>query len=114
MIKTYLINLLVNPFLYGFIFQLIACIGKNPKRRNAVYGYRTTRAMRSEEAFRFANGLFFPKFKKLSWQMVVMGSLFPVIVKSTHWNAVFGMVTVFLSFAVMIYQIEKKLKEKYG
>ena len=112
--ENYLYLLLVNPFCYGAIFLLVIYLGGKPKKRNGLYGYRTFRSMKSEESFKLANELFFPRFKMVSWGMVVLGLNFPLISKSLELNLTLGLLTLTLGLGLMIYQIERKLKKKFG
>jgi uncharacterized membrane protein len=43
-----------------------------PKKRNVIYGYRTYRSMKSEEAFHFANKLFSEYFIGVSFGTLIL------------------------------------------
>lgn len=46
--------------------------------------------------------------------MVVLGLNFPLISKSLELNLTLGLLTLTLGLGLMIYQIERKLKKKFG
>ncbi len=95
--------------LFGYLF-----LKYPPKRINWFYGYRTSRSMRSQERWDFAQ-------KHSAKEMIRTGFLLIAVGLLGSWLPLKPVVSAFISipvtlvfYGVMIFRTEKALKEKFG
>lgn len=85
-----------------------------PKKRNAIYGYRTRSSMKSQEAWAFANAFSSKMMIAISLVMIVLAAVLPL----DQWGEIprvlisMGIVIVLfvILFAVTEYQIKKRFQ----
>lgn len=114
-IFLFVCNMLVPVIMtgVGFLFE-----SHPPKTINGLYGYRTARSMKSQEAWIFANSCFGALWKRGGVVMTVV-SLIPCIL--SYWMDQNGQSIVSLilitfqciALAAGIYPVEKALKENF-
>ena len=83
-----------------------------PKKRNVIYGYRTYRSMKSEEAFHFANKLFSEYFLGVSFGTLILSVIGNLYFSETFAN-VSSMLGFFIFLILLILFIENELKNHF-
>ena len=109
-------NTLQLLLLVGVIYLIAGIFVLNfpPKKINHLYGYRMTSSMKSQERWDYAQ-------KKSSWEMIkiavamVVLSAIPVIIPiSENLNIGISLFLVIALTILMIYRVEKAIKNKFG
>lgn len=108
-------NMLAMPFYIGLTFLLVGGVLYffPPKKINYLYGYRTSKSMKNQETWTFA--------QKYSSVKMVQGSLFLIAISFlgnfvenlNENNKIIELTTVFLVVIFMFYTTEKALKTKF-
>lgn len=109
-------NTLQLLLLVGIIYLITGIFVLNfpPKKINHLYGYRMTRSMKSQERWDFAQ-------KKSSWEMIKIAivmiflSGIPLIIPISENQNLWLSLFLLISFTIlMIYRVEKAIKNKFG
>jgi len=85
-----------------------------PKKINPLYGYRSTRSMKSQESWDFAQRYSTVQMAKMAVFMIVIsfvGYLFPE--GQIMFNLIAGLVILLLGVAYMIITTERELKKRF-
>jgi uncharacterized membrane protein len=85
-----------------------------PKKINGLYGYRTTRSMRTQEAWDFAQRMSANWMLGLSGIFGVLSLLFWLIGALPEWIMGFGLATMVVMLIVMFWRIERALKRNFS
>jgi len=86
---------------------------KPPKKINRIYGYRTKRSMKSQEAWDFAQKIA-PDHMIRSGLYLIISSLPLYFVKAENDYIIIAIVIIMIVFMILpLYAIERKLKEKF-
>lgn len=113
-------NIVENTFqislLCGVIFLIAAgfMYAFPPKKINPLYGYRTTRSMKSQGSWDFAQQYSTVQMAKAAIFMIVIsfaGYLFPE--GQVAFNLIAGMVILILGVAYMFVTTERELKKRF-
>lgn len=114
-IFLFVCNMLVPLAMIGIGFRFAS---HPPKKINGVYGYRTTRSMKSQEAWTFANSYCGVIWKKVGVYMAVLTAI-PSILSwwmGENGQSLVSVVLVILQCIALfasIYPVEKALKENF-
>lgn len=106
----------MNPFLYvlsinGLLFLLsIIFYFFPPKKINALYGYRTQKAILNEDIWEFANSFFTKQFVKFSAISFVFALLLVYLKPLISWQP---MALMILSLAVSVIKTEQALNKNF-
>ncbi len=84
-----------------------------PKKINHIYGYRTKRSMKSQEAWDFAQKHNVELMIKSGIFLIGASILGPIVKFSPGWGVVISLTIILGAIAYMIYQTETALKEKF-
>jgi uncharacterized membrane protein len=84
-----------------------------PKKINHYYGYRTTRSMKSQEAWDFAQVYGAKKMLWAGWVMLAMGVMLLPLPFSENVKAILSVSTLIIVAVWMIVVTEKALKSKF-
>jgi len=108
-------NLLQIPMLAGCIFfiaGLVMCIFP-PKKINAIYGYRTSTSMKSEDRWKFAQ-------RYSSVRLIGAGAFLALCSSAGFWiklneknDMILGAVLTFIPIMFIIFSTEKALKHNF-
>lgn len=85
-----------------------------PKKINGLYGYRTTRSMRTQEAWDFAQRM------SANWMLgfgciyIVIGALCLLSAEGPDWLTGIGAISLVIFLLVMIWRVERALKRKFS
>lgn len=114
--KIYLNPMLIILSLTGIIYLVAGIIQLKfpPKNINSLYGYRTKKSMKSQEAWNFAQEYSAKKSLQLGLLMLLLGVL-SVFLPASTWQiqAYLSVLIVILFSGILIILTEKKLKDKY-
>ncbi len=101
--------------LSGGIFYLAALIQSKfpPKRINYLYGYRTKASMQNLESWKFAQSYASKKMKHMSLYIFILGAFSSFLRFGLMWSLWIGIVTLVLMIALMIFYVEKELKNRF-
>lgn len=108
-------NLLIPGFMIGFGWLFLH---KPPKKINGIYGYRTTRSMKSKESWQFAHIYFGGLWFRWGWGLLLISALVMIAVVGRDIDTVgiVGGILCTLQCVVMLAPIiptERKLKRKF-
>jgi uncharacterized membrane protein len=97
-----------------FILAAVLLIVIPPRKINALYGYRTKRSMKSQEAWDFAQ-LYSAK-KMIFWGIILIAFSLIGLLFSLNETAEFlvGLLAMSAGIGIPIYQTEKELKRKFS
>lgn len=84
-----------------------------PKKINHYYGYRTTRSMKSQEAWDFAQVYGAQKMVWAGWMMLAVGVMMLPLPFSENVKAILSVSTLIIVAVWMIVVTEKALKSKF-
>lgn len=100
----------VIMFVAGFVLRFIP-----PKNINALYGYRTSRSMRSQEAWDFAQRYSGKALlvAALAYTAVYFIIMYSAILESSE-EAFFFLPLMIACFASVFWTVERKLKQRFG
>ena len=108
-------NFLEMPMLIGIIFLVLGTIFYffPPKKINWLYGYRTSRSMKNQENWRFAQKYSSIKMLLSGFFLMLISCLgfFKTIEDNTQ--KVIGIVTLVVVIGYLFFKIEKALKVKF-
>jgi len=96
-----------------FVFLGIFFAKFPPKKINHYYGYRTTRSMKSQEAWDFAQVYGAKKMFWAGWVMLAMGVMMLLLPFSENAKAILSVSTLIIVAVWMIVVTEKALKSKF-
>lgn len=99
----------------GAVIWIIALFVQRhqPKERNKIYGYRTIRSMRSQEAWDFAQEYSTDLLLKAAHGLCVI-SIFSLMVKiGPETGAILGTIIIILAILVPFYYTERELKRRF-
>jgi uncharacterized membrane protein len=85
-----------------------------PKRINSIYGYRTTRSMRSQEAWDFAQRMSANWMLGLASIYIVAAIILWSIGDLPAWVTIFFTISLVITLVVMIWRVERALKRKFS
>ena len=91
----------------GFVFFFFP-----PKKRNGIYGYRTSRSMKSEEAFTFANKLFSEYFLAVSFGTLILSVIGNLYFSQTAADFT-SLIGFFIFLILLVLFIESELKSHF-
>ena len=99
-------------FLVGLFFSLAALITMKfpPKKINGIYGYRTSRSMKSQENWDIAQRYSSRLMLKQGLGMLAIGGLLIALPLTEEVSAVISIALLIVSVIVLFVQTEKKLK----
>lgn len=105
----------MNPYIYVlsvngllFFFSIIFYFFP-PKKRNAIYGYRTHKAMLNDDVWSFANAFFNKQFLVYAAISFLAALLFVFVIKTdVSWQP---MAMMLLSLAVSVIKTEQELSK---
>ena len=99
-------------FLVGLAFSIAAFITMKfpPKKINGIYGYRTSRSMKSQENWDIAQRYSSRLMLKQGLSMLAIGGLLIVLAIPDELSAVISIALLIVSVIVLFVQTEKKLK----
>ena len=99
-------------FLVGLFFSLAALITMKfpPKKINGIYGYRTSRSMKSQENWDIAQRYSSRLMLKQGLGMLAIGGLLIALPLTEEVSAVISIALLVVSVVVLFVQTEKKLK----
>ena len=99
-------------FLVGLFFSLAALITMKfpPKKINGIYGYRTSRSMKSQENWDIAQRYSSRLMLKQGMGMLAIGGLLIALPLTEEVSAVISIALLIVSVIVLFVQTEKKLK----
>ena len=99
-------------FLVGLVFSLAALITMKfpPKKINGIYGYRTSRSMKSQENWDIAQRFSSRLMLKQGLVMLAIGGLLIALPLTEEVSAVISIALLIVSVIVLFVQTEKKLK----
>lgn len=105
--NPYYYVLSVNGLLFAFsiIFYLIP-----PKKINALYGYRTEKAMKNDDIWNFANSFFTKQLIKYAAISLIVALVLAYIHNDVSWQP---MTITILSLVVSVVKTEQVLAEKF-
>lgn len=92
-------------FLFSVIFHFFP-----PKKINAIYGYRTNKAMQNQDIWDFANSFFNKQFLKYSVISLVGALLLVYINPNITWQP---MAIMLLSLAVAVIKTEQEINKNF-
>jgi len=102
----------LGTFIWSLLFGLILWIGK-PKGKNVLLGYKTKRALASEESFAFANEMFYKYVNIGFWAFLVLALVHPFFIHSIKLTINFGLISFYSYMLFAIIKIERKLKASF-
>jgi uncharacterized membrane protein len=112
---------LTNQFVWisvsvGIVFFLVGRLMKNypPPDINGLAGYRTSRSMKNQESWDFAQVEAGKKMSRFGKIGILIGLISLMIPLSDPWDLYLGMIWVLVSCSLLIYSVEKSLKQKFG
>ncbi len=99
-------------FLVGLVFSLAAFISMRfpPKKINGIYGYRTSRSMKSQENWDRAQRYSSRLMLKQGLVMLAIGGMLLALPITDEVSAVISIALLIVSVIVLFVQTEKKLK----
>jgi uncharacterized membrane protein len=99
-------------FLVGLAFSIAAFITMKfpPKKINGIYGYRTSRSMKSEENWDIAQRYSSQLMLKQGLVMLAIGGMLIALPLTEEVSAVISIALLIVSVIVLFVQTEKKLK----
>ena len=99
-------------FLVGLAFSIAAFITMKfpPKKINQIYGYRTSRSMKSQENWDIAQRFSSRLMLKQGLVMLAIGGMLIVLPIPDEVSAVISAALLIISVIVLFVQTEKKLK----
>lgn len=106
----------MNPFVYvlsinGLLFLLsIVFYFFPPKKINALYGYRTQKAILNEDIWQFANSFFTKQFVKFSAISFAFAMFLVYLKPLISWQP---MALMILSLAVSVIKTEQAISKKF-
>ena len=97
-------------FLVGLVFSLAALITMKfpPKKINGIYGYRTSRSMKSQENWDIAQRYSSRLMLKQGMGMLAIGGLLIALPLTEEVSAVISIALLVVSVVVLFLQTEKK------
>jgi len=113
---NYLEPAFIANFLTGLTFLLAGWLlkAKPPKNINGLYGYRTTRSMKSKEAWDFAQVLGGKVMMKVGIVLMVMGVFFSFISLPIWLSLSLTIFPLIVALIYMIVSVERALKQRFG
>ncbi len=104
------------PFVVGIVFLLIGKLIKNfpPADINGLYGYRTSRSMKDQQSWDFAQvegGIQMIRFGKIGIAVGIVSLFIPL---ADQWDFYLGLAWLIISCSLLIYFTEKSLVQKFG
>lgn len=119
-IDDILINLIENPlinitFFGGLVFIIAGFIMFKfpPKKINAIYGYRTSSSMESQEKWDFAQKYSSKEMIKLGF-LLCLTCLFNLINNFNNFtNMIIGLCLLILMVIILLLKVEKAIKKKF-
>jgi len=104
------------PALTGLIFILVGIIMRKfpPKNINGIYGYRTPSAMQSKERWDFAQTYSAKEIIRLGSLLALSGLIGLVYHPEENISLILGMGLMTLAVILLIVNIEKAIKDKFG
>ena len=105
-------HLFTLPILCGGIFLVTGFVLLQfpPKKINSLYGYRTARSMRSQEAWDFAQKFSAKLLMKYGVALMIVSLLSFFTDFSNDTNLIIGFVFLFAVVILLFFQVEKELK----
>ena len=99
-------------FLVGLVFSIAAFITMKfpPKKINGIYGYRTSRSMKSQENWDIAQRYSSRLMLKQGLVMLAIGGMLIALPIPDEVSAVISVALMIISVIVLFVQTEKKLK----
>jgi uncharacterized membrane protein len=99
-------------FLVGLVFSIAAFITMKfpPKKINGIYGYRTSRSMKSQENWDIAQRYSSQLMLKQGLVMLAIGGMLIALPLTEEVSAVISIALLIVSVIVLFVQTEKKLK----
>jgi uncharacterized membrane protein len=99
-------------FLVGLAFSIAAFITMKfpPKKINGIYGYRTSRSMKSQENWDIAQRYSSQLMLKQGLVMLAIGGMLIALPLTEEVSAVISIALLIVSVIVLFVQTEKKLK----
>jgi uncharacterized membrane protein len=100
----------------GTVYFLVGRLMKNhpPPDINGLAGYRTSRSMKNQESWDFAQLVAGKKMIQFGKTGILIGLINVIIPIPDPWDFYLGMIWVLLSCSMLIYSVEKSLKQKFG
>ncbi|MFT4857801.1 MAG: putative membrane protein [Algoriphagus sp.] len=100
----------------GTVYFLVGRLMKNhhPPDINGLAGYRTSRSMKNQECWDFAQLIAGKKMSQFGKTGILIGLISIIIPIPDPWDFCLGIIWVLLSCSILIYSVEKSLKRKFG
>ena len=100
----------------GIVYFLIGMLMKSHPTSdiNGLVGYRTARSMKNQESWDFAQVEAGKKMSRFGKIGVLIGLISLMIPLSDPWDFYLGIIWVLISCSMLIYSVEKSLKQKFG
>jgi uncharacterized membrane protein len=100
----------------GIVYFLVGRLMMNhpPSEINGLSGYRTSRSMKTQESWDFAQEEAGKKMSRFGKIGILIGLISLMIPLSDPWDLYLGMIWVLVSCSLLIYSVEKSLKQKFG
>ena len=106
----------MNPYYYVlsingllFVFSILFYLFP-PKKINSIYGYRTSKTMKNETIWSFANTFFVKQVVIYSAISLAMALLFVFLAKEVSWQP---MAILILSLAVSVIKTEQEINQNF-
>lgn len=108
-------TLFLLPFLIGFTFVLAAYIQTKfpPKKINHAYGYRTARAMKSEEAWKFAQSYSARIMTKMGLFLIFISFTGFLVDPGSLAGVLIGLGLMTVSIIYLFTKIESAIKSRF-
>jgi uncharacterized membrane protein len=100
----------------GTVYFLVGRLMKNhpPSDINGLAGYRTSRSMKNQESWDFAQLVVGKKMIQFGKTGILIGLISIIIPIPDPWDICLGIIWVLLFCSMLIYSVEKSLKQKFG
>ena len=85
-----------------------------PKDINFLYGYRTSRSMKNQESWDFAQKYAAKEMMKTGFVLAASGLLSFIIDFGSSVNLLVGILLVFLAVVILLIRVEKAIKKRFG
>ena len=115
-VESFILDTFNISLLVGVVFLVAAAIMLKfpPKKINHLYGYRTSKSMKSQSAWDFAQRFSSINMIKFSVGMIVFGIVDVLFITDKAISLNVGMVLTLTTVIYIFYTTEKQLKNKFN
>lgn len=108
-------HLFIICFGFGIISVIAGLIMRKfpPKKINALYGYRTSSSMKSQERWDFAQFFSSAEMIKIGFINIVISFIGFIYILTEMTSMILGLTIMILSIIVLLFRVENAIKKKF-